>query len=254
MPDPDIKRRYTNRAGKEEWRCKYCSKSYCTNGGTRIIQNHLQSSHHLEESSSREILLKKRQVSIEDALTQAGESRVTRRRLTTGGNSLNPDIVEVLFVKLTTTGNLPLQLVELPEFRDFLYYLNTDIDSWLPKTHHTVKVWLMRQYEAEKIKIISRINAARTQIHLTLDLWTSPNNLPILGVVAHYISSEKKLEKTTLALRQLTGAYTGSNIAKLLLEVITEFDFALNLGYFQVDNAPNNDTCCTELSLSIYNL
>jgi hypothetical protein len=108
MPDPDIERRYTNRAGKEEWRCKYCSKSYCTNRGTRIIQNHLQSSYHLEESSSREILLKKQQVSIEDALTQARESRVTRRRLTTGGNSLSPDIVEVLFVKLTTTRNLPL--------------------------------------------------------------------------------------------------------------------------------------------------
>jgi len=69
MPDPDIKRRYTNSVGKEEWRCKYYSKAYSTNGGTRIIQSHLQTAHHLKESSPREILLKKRQILIEEALT-----------------------------------------------------------------------------------------------------------------------------------------------------------------------------------------
>lgn len=104
----------------------------------------------------------------------------------------------------------------------------------------------------EKIKIISKTNTAKTQIHLTTDLWTLPNNLPVLGVVAYYISSEKKLEKTTLTLRQLKGAHTSLNIAKLLLEVIIEFGFALKLGYFQANNAPNNDTCYIELALSIY--
>jgi hypothetical protein len=36
MPDPNTEYRYFNR-GKEEWRCKYCSKAYSTNGGTRVI-------------------------------------------------------------------------------------------------------------------------------------------------------------------------------------------------------------------------
>jgi hypothetical protein len=160
--------------------------------------------------------------------------------------------VEVLFVKLITTGNLPLQLVQLPEFRDFIYYLNPDVEIWLPTSHQTIKTWLMRQYDIEKINIKSKIKGALTQIHLTTDLWTSPNNLPVLGVVANYISPDKKLEKTTLALRQLSGPHSGANIAAHLLEVIEDFDIASNLGYFQADNASNNDTACSELSIRTY--
>lgn len=48
--------------------------------------------------------------------------------------------------------SLPFRPVECPEFRALLLYLNDDIDTQLPDTHETVKKWIMRQFDAEKVK------------------------------------------------------------------------------------------------------
>ena len=61
-----------------------------------------------------------------------------------GAVPLNGDVIEVLYVKFISARNMPLRLVECPEFRAFLYYLNKDIDRWLPATHNTVRGWVLR--------------------------------------------------------------------------------------------------------------
>ena len=68
MPDPNTEYRYFGTNGKEEWRCKYCSKGYSINGGTRVIQRHLLEKHTKTEKSSREDTSTKRQRSIKHAL------------------------------------------------------------------------------------------------------------------------------------------------------------------------------------------
>jgi hypothetical protein len=132
MPEEDVEYRYYSRNGKEEWHCKYCSKTYTTNGGTSVIQGHLDKYHHITAQSKRQIQNQKRQLTIDDAMAQ---QVVSRRRLTSGGDSLDPNVLELLFTKVITTGNLPLCVVEKPEFRELLYYLNHDIDTWLPSSH-----------------------------------------------------------------------------------------------------------------------
>ena len=243
MPDPDTAFRYFNASGKEQWRCKYCSKAYSMNGGTRIVVKHLQESHNVKESSPREVRSAKRQMSIEASICQPQK----RRRLTPNGSSVDPDILEVLFTKLITTGNLPLQLIELPEFHDLVNYLNSDVEAWLPTSHNTAKKWLCRQYDMEKANIKEKIRTSRTLIHISADCWTSSNHLPILGITAHFISKEKRLEKSVLALRQIDGKHGGDTLGKIIFKVTEEFDFAVKLGYFQADNAGNNDTTCAYL-------
>src|ERR1700761_7077864 len=41
MPDEDPEAKYYNNSGKEEWRCKYCSKTYAKNG----VKRHLFEKH-----------------------------------------------------------------------------------------------------------------------------------------------------------------------------------------------------------------
>jgi len=93
----------------------------------------------------------------------------------------------------------------------------------------------------------SRLQRARTDIHLSCDLWTSPNCLPILGVIAQYITEDGKLETTTLALVDIQGAHTGENLSKYIQDVIEDWGIALKLGFMQMDNASNNDTLIEEL-------
>jgi hypothetical protein len=71
---------YYSIANKLEWRCKYCSKRYILNGGTRLIKIHLKSDHDISELSVRQERSLKRQLSIQDALITAISNPQKRRR------------------------------------------------------------------------------------------------------------------------------------------------------------------------------
>jgi hypothetical protein len=82
MPDTDIETKYFNSSNRLEWRCRYCSKRYAINGGTRLIKWHLTRTHGISELSLRQERANKRQISIEDALITATANPQKRRRLT----------------------------------------------------------------------------------------------------------------------------------------------------------------------------
>lgn len=80
MPDVDIETKYFNSTDKPEWRCRYCSKRYAINGGTRLIKLHLTGNHGISELSLCQERAKKRQTTIEDALVTALANPQKRRR------------------------------------------------------------------------------------------------------------------------------------------------------------------------------
>ncbi|KYK57504.1 putative AC9 transposase [Drechmeria coniospora] len=109
----------------------------------------------------------------------------------------------------------------------------------------------MRQYEGQKEKVKQRIQSAKSRIHISCDFWTSPNSLAILGVVAHYVTEDGKLEHCTLALKDIDCEHDGSHLAAAIMEVVDDWGFASKLGYFVTDNASNNDTMMKSLSLGL---
>src|SRR6266516_1099627 len=127
-----------------------------------------------------------------------------------------------MLTKVLVAGNLPLTFVELPEFRDFCFLLNQDIESWLPGSHNTARSWIIRQYKVQKLRIKQQISNALSKIHVSCDAWTSLNNLLILGVIAHFILSEKKLKRCVLAIKELYREHTSISIASQVLDVIVD--------------------------------
>jgi hypothetical protein len=81
MPDKDIGTKYYNTTNKLEWRCRYCTKRYTINGGTRLIKLYLKSTHDISELSARQERSIKRQMSITDSLAAATSNPQKRRRL-----------------------------------------------------------------------------------------------------------------------------------------------------------------------------
>jgi hypothetical protein len=88
----------------------------------------------------------------------------------------------------------------------------------------------------------------RSCIHMTVDLWTSLNKKPLIGVIGHYIGDTGSLQETVLALREIKGRHTGENLASTILEVIGEYGIASKLGYFVMDNADSNSKMMEHLS------
>ena len=249
MPDPDPQTQYFNKnTGKPEWRCRYCTRRYATTGGTRAIMEHLKT-HNIEENSTRETRAINQQASIQNAMDIARENPQKRRRLNESqGESMDPDQLEILYVRWVSACSVSFRMVECPEFRALLFYINKDIDTWLPGSHNTVRDWVVRQYEAQKAKIKASLKRSTTRIHISCDLWSSPNSLAILGIVAHFITGDGELRHVVLALREIDGAHTGENLSPVILDVIVDYGFESNLGFFMMDNASNNDTMMNHLS------
>jgi hypothetical protein len=82
------------------------------------------------------------------------------------------------------------------------------------------------------------------------DLWSSPNQLPVLRIIAVYVYEDSKLETVVLALKVVEGAYKGENLSKYVMEVIIEWGITSKLGYFNMDNVPNNDVMLRHISIS----
>lgn len=84
---------------------------------------------------------------------------------------------------------------------------------------------------------------------LSFDLWTSPNYLAVLGVVAHFIDNSRS---AVIALREVEGEHSGENIAHVPLWVIKYYKSAGQIGYVMADNASTNDTCINSVLQALY--
>ncbi len=96
--------------------------------------------------------------------------------------------------------------------------------------------------------VIPVLRKARTKIHISCDLWTSPNSKAVLGVTAQFINEGGTLQSLVLAVQEVVGDHKGESMAKYVLKILKEYDILRNLGYFVIDNAPDNDTIMTVLS------
>jgi hypothetical protein len=165
--------------------------------------------------------------------------------------AINPDQLEVLLTTLISECSLPLSLVESPSFRNLLVYLNRQVEPWLPDDHHTIRTWISRQFEFQKQQVKKRLQESLSCIHITADLWTSGNDLALLGAIAHFVNAQGNLEEVLICLKEVKESHTGENLSRYMLQAIDDFDITPQLGYFQMDNAPNNDVMLREVSIGL---
>ena len=94
----------------------------------------------------------------------------------------------------------------------------------------------MRRCQETREQIKNLFTVARSRIHISADLWTSPNNYALLGIVAHWWDAN-----ALIALPKLYGAHNGANIGKAIIDTLDLYDITEKLGYFMLDNATSND-------------
>src|SRR5258706_2717386 len=243
-----------NAKGKSIWRCKHCAKEYLESGGTTIIAGHLKDQHNIDISSTQEARTALMQANIADAYERAQQTSNYKRRClsTIASHDLGPGVVEQLYVRWITTCSVSFRMATLSEIRALLCYLNPEIDNWLPNSIPTIRTWTLRTYEAQKHQIKREVQLALSKVHFTVDLWTSPNALAILGIIVHYTSESGQLDHSVLALLELDGKHSGHNIAGCIMQVINDYGIASKRGYFMMDNADTHDTMMVALTTRMH--
>jgi hypothetical protein len=118
----------------------------------------------------------------------------------------------------------------------------------LPPYHSSLRNWISQVYYSHVGIITEQSHAATSVIHFSFDLWTSKNLRALCGINCHFADEYGNLKTFLLALPQQEGKHTGVNIAETIAEIITRFDLQGNIGFFNADNASNNDTCIAALA------
>ena len=90
-------------------------------------------------------------------------------------------------------------------------------------------------------QVVDLFREAKSRIHISFDLWSSPNGYAICGVVAHCVDKEWRNRQVLLALKKMSARHTGEEIAAVIIPVLREYGITEKLGVFVCDNVDSND-------------
>lgn len=181
------------------------------------------------------------------ALEQQQENAETQAELGRTWTTLNLRLFQELLIRWIVIMHITFSQVENESFRDLLLCLCKALETYLPRSGTTIKNWLLKEFKRKKAILRKELQNSKSLIHLSFDGWTSPNNMGLIGVVAHYMASNGEVKATLLGLRRLRGAHSGENMAEVVLEVLRDYGIESKIGYFVLDNVASNDVCVREL-------
>src|SRR5579859_3233408 len=151
------------------------------------------------------------------------------------------DIARKLLVEYHIELRALFLAIESPALRQLLEYLDPRSVKAIT-TANTIRADCIQYFETARNTIIGILSSAMSRIHLTWDLWTSPNFKAMIAITAHWTDKDWNVRSTLMAIREIEGNHDGENISKVVLGILKEFEIVDRLGYFTGDNASNNDT------------
>jgi hypothetical protein len=138
--------------------------------------------------------------------------------------------------------NLSLEFPTAESFQAYSHCLKPEAAKDLPLSSTTVRSWVLDAYKAQKEVMIEELHSSPGMVHISEDGWTAPNDLPLLGVVGHFVNENGSVDHIILGLREIEGTHTGENLCTVLLQILSEYNIWTKIRYFVMDNATNNDT------------
>ncbi|KAF4546931.1 Hypothetical protein D9617_95g039960 [Elsinoe fawcettii] len=159
---------------------------------------------------------------------------------------------KTLLVRCIVCCQVAFAMFENECFRELLACLNQSIANLLPRARATLRGWIMDEYVAQKAVLKDELAQAISDIHLSFDLWTSPNYIAILSIYGHWISPSGLRTNKLLAFRRVLGRYAGENQAQIVLEVLEELQIQDRIGCLVGDNAASNDTAVSAILTTLH--
>lgn len=158
---------------------------------------------------------------------------------------------KLLLIQWLVYCHVAFQQIENRFFQDLIKMLNHRLADLIP-SRNTIRGWVMEEFLRRKKLLREDLQAARSNIHISFDLWTSPNCHAIIAICAHYIDRTGSRQTKLIALRKVEGEHSGANMAATISKVFREYKIGRRIGFFVLDNASTNDTCVDIILRTLY--
>jgi hypothetical protein len=155
--------------------------------------------------------------------------------------------IRELSVGYIIDSNLPFTTFESTYLQELFRQLDSDLYAQVPWGRTATKKDLEDILVSKKAAVKEELENAVTQIHLSFDLWTSPNRLAFISIFGHFIDRRHSYQSRLLAFKRQIGSHAGENIAYTIRNVVRDWGIDCKLGVSICDNAASNDVCLRNL-------
>lgn len=237
--------------GKHYWYCYLCEKAsvemnklLLLGEGNGAILSHLERTHKINRNTGIRASTTSSMAPSEAGSDSSLANAFGRQRhiLATEFNRFKD-----LLVRWIVYCHIAFFQLENEYFQKLLFWCAPGLEKYLPKAANTIRSWVVMAFEERKERIKQEMREAHSRVHISFDLWSSPNHKAIIGVVAHYITAHGRRRNIAIGLREVFGEHAGENVGHQLLLLFKEYDITDRIGFFICDNDSKNDTCITYL-------
>ncbi|KAH7465133.1 hypothetical protein FOMA001_g16915 [Fusarium oxysporum f. sp. matthiolae] len=137
--------------------------------------------------------------------------------------------IRELSVGYIIDSNLPFSTFESTYLQELFRQLDSDLYAQIPWGRTSAKKELEDILSLKKAAVREELDEAVTQIHISFDLWTSPNRLAFISIFGHFIDQSNSHQSRLLAFRRQIGSHAGENIAYTLAMTFALRNFYTNL-------------------------
>jgi len=169
------------------WLCRQCHLSRTQNdaktiNGTAHISQHLRSVHRIDPTTGLlpETPCKSRFSSPFDAAKVAGSGSVVSH------SPWQEESLQSALIDWVITRDVSFQTAVAPATRGLLTWNRSSLLHALPNSSTTMTQYVLSTLKERRIEVRELLQAARSKISISVDVWTSSNYLSFLGVVAHF--------------------------------------------------------------------
>ncbi|KAJ5240474.1 uncharacterized protein N7469_002065 [Penicillium citrinum] len=210
--------------------CKHCnwsSRDSARYGSTSNLSVHLQTKHRIK-SGTHSIFLPTAEGNLDQFL------ELPRKQVDVG-NALVQWVIQT---------RQPFTVVEHPAFKALIEATGAKLPI---KTADTLCNRIKEAFNSTRACVKEELARSSRTLALSLDVWTSENQIAIMGIMGHWISPEFAKREELLEFTDINGPHSGENLAEIVFRLLEELDIEPKLLTITGDNASNNGTLCDSL-------
>ncbi|KAB2099995.1 hypothetical protein AG0111_0g11766 [Alternaria gaisen] len=150
--------------------------------------------------------------------------------------------------------DLLMELLTRLLFREMIGFTNLEVEAALWASPRGVATYAMCLFHCIQHRVVHVLSTAVSKICISFDGWTTKSGkCGFFGVVAHFANACGVIQDSPIDLPQLVGADTGKAIAETIVQTLEAYSITgEKLGYFELDNAADNNTAIAGVARAFY--
>ncbi|KAL6144862.1 hypothetical protein ACLB2K_055552 [Fragaria x ananassa] len=229
--------------------CNQCKRSFAYITGSKMA-----GTSHLKRHISLGICPVSRQKNQMTPYTPGSKTDVPKRRYTRAhaSFSFDQDRCSHEIAKMIIMHDYPLHIVEQPGFINFVRSLQPQFNM---VSFNTIQDECVAIYHREKQCLLNLIAGCPGRISLTVDLWTSNQNLGYVFLTGHFVDSDWNSYSRILNVITVPSPDSGDTFSQAILTCLSDWHVEGRLFTITLDQSLSNETIIGNLKglLSVKN-